>query len=356
VLAERSAAWLGSIRSISRPIIATVTVAAAAIGFVALTHARGLGTNGAAQAFAEDVHHSVSPLSLGTVERVLVHIGQHVNAGEPLVIMDGRALELARERAMAQLAQLEAQVAAATQDEDFQVTRSELWVLKARADEQGNRAALSQISEQMDRLDGLLQKQMIPATQAEEVREKQKSLQARVGAFDQARARGQAGIGQVGAGNHDHNRAVEVHVEPFRRGIDVQKASIRQLDLQIEQLTLHAPAAGIVTTVSFHAGEVVPAGTEILSLVSNRRGVITAVLPESLALRVTPGQRVSVRSKDLFPTSYHGHVIELAPEIDEVTARARVSPNISAWGRRVTIQLDGGLDLLPGQAFNVSLD
>ena len=33
-----------------------------------------------------------------------------------------------------------------------------------------------------------------------------------------------------------------------------------------------------------------------------------------------------------------------------------VVPGIAAWGRRATVQLDGGSDVLPGQAFSVSLD
>ena len=236
------------------------------------------------------------------------------------------------------------------------MTRSELWVLKARADERGDRASLAQISERMRRLDGLLDNQMIPAAQAEMAREKQKELAARVETFDQARVRGQAGLGQVGAGNHDHRRAVDAHVEPARRAVDVQKAAIRQLDLQIEQLTLRAPIDGLVTTITHRPGEIVPAGTEVVSLVSARPGVLVAELSEGMAARVKLGQGVSVRSKDLFSHALHGRVIELAPEVDEMFPRARPSPGIAAWGRRATVQLDGGGEVLPGQAFSVSLD
>jgi multidrug resistance efflux pump len=160
----------------------------------------------------------------------------------------------------------------------------------------------------------------------------------------------------VGAGNHDHSRAVEAHVEPVRRAVEVQRAAIRQLDLQIDQLTLHAPTDGLVTTVSHRPGEIVAAGSEILSLVSARPGVLVAELSEGMAARVSLGQGVSVRSKELLSRSRHGHVIELSPEIDELLPRARPSPGIAAWGRRATVQLESGGDVLPGQAFSVSLD
>lgn len=351
-----SSLWLDAVRGAPRRLAYAVVVGAAALGFIALTHGKGLGANGNAVAYVESIHYSVSPIALGRIQSLLVHVGQKVKQGEPLALMDGRDLVAAREKAQAQLAQLEAAVVASSQDEEFQVTRSELWVLKARADERGDRAQLAEISERMRRLDALLDQQMIPAAQAEVAREKQKELAARVETFDQAKNRGQAGLGQVGAGNHDHNRAVELHVEPARRAVAVQQAAIHQLDLQIEQLTLRAPTDSVVTSIAHHPGEVVAAGLEVLALVSARPGVLVAELTEGMATHVKLGQGVTVRSKELFAKGIHGRVIELAPEVDEMAERARPSPGIAAWGRRATVQLDGGGDVLPGQAFSVSLD
>ncbi len=351
-----SSPWLDAVRSAPRRVAYVVTVVAAGLGFLVLTHGKGLGTSGNAVAYVEAIHYSVSPIALGRVDKLLVRVGQKVKASDVIASMDDRDLQAAREKAVLQLSQLEAAVLASTQDEEFQVTRSELWVLKARADERGDRAELAQISERMRRLDDLLQNQMIPAAQAELAREKQQELAARVETFDQAKVRGQAGLGQVGAGNHDHARAVDAHVEPTRRAVEVQKAAIHQLDLQIEQLVLHAPADGTVTTITHRPGEIVAAGSEVVALVNARPGVLVAELSEGMAARAHLGQRVSVRSKELLSRSLSGHVIELAPEVDEMQERARPSPGIAAWGRRATVQLDGGGEVLPGQAFSVSLD
>jgi membrane fusion protein (multidrug efflux system) len=348
--------WLDAVRAAPRRLVYAVTVGAAALGFIALTHGKGLGANGNAVAYVEAIHYSVAPIALGRIDTLSVRVGQHVKQGDVLAVMDGRDLAAAREKAVAQLRQLEAAVVASSQDEEFQVTRSELWVLKARADEHGDRAELAEISDRMHRLDALLEQQMIPAAQAEQAREKQKELAARIETFDQAKTRGQAGLGQVGAGNHDHNRAVDVHVEPTRRAVEVQNAAIHQLDLQIEQLSLHAPTDGVVTSLTHRPGEIVAAGSEILALVSARPGVLVVELSEGMATHVKVGQGVTVRSKELFAKGLHGRVIELAPEVDEMVDRARPSPGIAAWGRRATVQLDGGGEVLPGQAFSVSLD
>jgi multidrug resistance efflux pump len=356
VLVASSSPWLDAVRAAPRRLVYAVAVLGAGLGFFALTRGKGLGTSGNAVAYVEAVHYAVAPIALGRIDKLFVQVGQRVHAGETIASMDVRELQAARDKELLQLAQLEAEVIATTQDEEFQVTRSELWVLKARADERGDRAALAQISARMQRLDGLLDKQMIPAVQAEMTREKQKELAARVETFDQAKGRGQAGLGQVGAGNHDHARAVNAHVEPARRAVEVQKAVIRQLDLQLEQLTLRAPIDGLVTTITHRPGEIVAAGSEVVSVVSARPGVLMVELSEGMAARVKLGQAVSVRSKDLFSRALHGRVIELAPEVDEMFPRARPSPGIAAWGRRATVQLDGGGEVLPGQAFSVSLD
>jgi membrane fusion protein, multidrug efflux system len=356
VLLASSSPWLDAVRTAPRRLLYAGSVIGAVLGFVALTHGKGLGNNGNSVAYVEAIHYTVSPIALGRIDKLSVQVGQRVKAGEPIATMDDRELQAARDKAVLQLEQLSAAVIASAQDEEFQVTRSELWVLKARADERGDRAALAQISERMQRLDSLLDKQMIPAAQAEMAREKQKELSARVETFDQAKLRGQAGLGQIGAGNHDHSRAVDAHVEPARRAVEVQRAAIRQLDLQIEQLTLRAPVDGIVTTITHHPGEVVAAGSEVVSIVSARPGVLMVELSEAMAARAKLGQGVSVRSKELFSRGLHGRLIELAPEVDEMFPRARPSPGIAAWGRRATVQLDGGGDVLPGQAFSVSFD
>lgn len=356
MLLASSSPWLDAIRAAPRRALYALTIVGAGLGFLALTQGKGLGMNGTAVAYAEAIHYVASPIALGRVDKLLVHVGQRVKAGEPLALMDARELQAARDKAVLELAQLEATVIAATQDEEFQVTRSELWVLKARADERGDRASLAQISARMQRLDGLLNDQMIPAAQAEIAREKQKELAARVETFDQAKLRGQAGLSQVGAGNHDHIRAVEAHVEPVRRAVDVQKAAIAQLDLQIEQLTLRAPVDGLVSTITHRPGEIVAAGSEVISIVSSRPGVLVVELSEGMAARAKLGQGVSVRPKELLSKALRGHVLEIAPEVDEMDVRARPSPGIAAWGRRVTVQLEGGGEVLPGQAFSVSLD
>jgi len=141
---------------------------------------------------------------------------------------------------------------------------------------------------------------MITASAAESAREKQQGLAARVSTFDEARLRGQAGLSDAKAGARDHGRALELHVEPARRAVQVQEALLCQLDPRTEQLTLRAPVDGTVTVLTHRPGEVVSAGTEVVALVCGRADVLLAELPEGMADRVSVGQGVTVRPRDAF--------------------------------------------------------
>jgi multidrug resistance efflux pump len=351
-----STGWVETLRAVPRRVLHVGLLVLTGVGFVALTHGHGIGASGTAVAYGEAVRYSMAPAELGRVEQVLVHVGQKVRAGEPVAVLDGRELAAKRDTARAELAQLEAEVVAQIQDNELQMTRSELSVLKARAADRGDRAQLQELSQRVKRLDDLLAQQMVTATDAESARAKQQELTARVATFDEARQRGQAGLANKGADTRDHGRAVELHVEPARRAVQVQEALLRQLDLRAEQLTLRAPVDSTVAVLSRRPGEVVSAGTEVVALVTGRPDVLMAELPEGMADRVSVGQSVTVRSKDFFVAARHGRIIELAPGVAEVPQRARPSPAISAWGRSAMVQIDPGSEVLPGQAFNVSLD
>lgn len=327
-----------------------LAVVVAGAGFFALQHRSTLGST-ATVAYAEDIHHPVAATSTGRIAELRVHVGQSVKANEPIATMDDKETVAARKKAMRQLEKLEADVAAAVLDEESKVTRAELWVLKARADERGDRAELEEVSRRVQRLDGLLEKHMVEANSAEQAREKKRTLEARVKAYDAAIGSGQAALRDVDA---NHIRNVEARLEPFRKAVLVQRAAVEELDLALDQLLLRAPCDGVVSTLEHRSGDVVSAGVPIVSVVSARAGTVVAIVPESAVTHVASGAVAEIRRGGLFSRAVRGKVIELAPEIEEMPERARPSPSIAAWGRRATIGLEGAEAILPGEAFHVS--
>lgn len=342
-----------SLASKLRPYLPSLlVVAACAAGFVYLRRG-SLDVSSGAVGYGEDVHRSVSSVAPGRIVELKVEVGQAVKAGDVLAVLDRRALEVAREGAVAELDLAKAELIAAGQDEDSKVTRAELWVLRARAAERGDRASLAEISGRMARLDGLLEKQMVPAGEAESTRERMRALSARVGAYDQAASHGQAGLDK--SLSSDHSKLVDARIEPSRIAVRVREVALKKLELELEERVIKAPVDGVVSTVSHRVGEVVDTATEIASLVTSRPGVVVAILPERAAERVVVGSPAELHRPAAFSHALMGDVIEVAPEIEEVPIRARVAPTLPAWGRRVTIRLRGQAQVFPGEAFRVVL-
>jgi hypothetical protein len=108
-----------------------------------------------------------------------------------------------------------------------------------------------------------------------------------------------------------------------------------------------------VSLVLHHEGDVVSAGTEVVRIANARPGLVICWLPERLAGKVATGASVELRGTDLFRGHFAGRVEALAPEIEEVPLRARVSPAVPAWGRRALIAASPDRPLIPGEALHV---
>jgi HlyD family secretion protein len=331
---------------------AVLCVAAGLAGFSALRKG-SLATTTGTLAYAEVIHHSVAPTASGRLLELNVQVGQQVKAKDILAVMDARPLAIQRDGALAELSRRRAALEAATHDAEMATTRTELWLLRARAAEKADRAELAEVETRMTRLDALLERKMIGATEAEMTRERLKALNARVETYDQAVGRGQAGLSKTG-GTVEHKKAVDARVEPFRLAVQVQEAAVKALDLAIDGSTLRAPVDGTVSLLSHRVGDAVPAAMEIVSITTTRPGVLMAVLPEADAAKLSVGAAARVqRGSSMFGGMLMADVTEVAPEIEEVPIRARPSPSIPAWGRRVYLQLRGNEPVLPGEAFRV---
>jgi Cu(I)/Ag(I) efflux system membrane fusion protein len=113
-------------------------------------------------------------------------------------------------------------------------------------------------------------------------------------------------------------------------------------------LTLHAPQAGIVTSLEVREGQRVSAGQPLMTLNDLSSVWVEAALPQSLAGGVPAGTRVTLRSDALTGERISGTVEALLPDLDPATRtqRARiVLPNASSHlspGQFVQIDVKSG--------------
>jgi len=330
---------------------APLAAAAAGGAFWVLSHG-GASSSLSVRGFADVVDHPIGPLAAGRVARVLVHVGQPVHAGDALATMEARELEIKRAAAQSVLAQSKASLAAAEINARLAMARAELLVLKTESSASQHQAELAEVRTQLARLEKLADEKLVQAQDLERVKVQEAQLAASLDSFKAAARERQAGLGRP-MRQTTTNEQVDKVLEPLREAVHQKEDALQLAELALQEATVRSQVDGTVTTLVHHEGDVVPAGAEVVRVVTARPGLIVCWLPERLAGKVAAGARAELRGAGLFQKRFVGRVEELAPEIEEVPVRARISPTVPAWGRRALVATSPDDPLIPGEALNV---
>jgi HlyD family secretion protein len=324
-----------------------------------LARSAGMGT-GSARGFSEAIPLNVASPAGGRLTELLVGVGQPVKAGDLIARLDARPLELERRRALAETALLEAKLLAETSREEDSVMRAEVWRLRTVAGSQQDQAALAALDKELQRLDGLLGDQLVKASDVEPRRRERQALAARVGTFERAKAAGQAGLDEKGnrAKGDRHLAIVQIRTAPLREALQVNKATIEQIDLKIASLALRAPADGFVSMIMRRPGEIVAPGEAAVVIVAHRPGVFEIYVPSREARTPVVGMTAVLSRTGMFSRNVKGRVIEVAPTVVEMPIRLRSSPQVPVWGRRIIVDASDSptmREVPPGEEIRVRI-
>jgi multidrug resistance efflux pump len=302
--------------------------------------------------FADVVDHAVAPLANGRVAKVLVHVGQVVHAGDVVAVMEARDLDIKVQSARSALAQSKAALDAADINARLAMARAELLVLKTQTSASQDQAQLVEVRTQLSRLEKLADEQLVQAQDVERAKVQEAQLAASIDSFKAANKERQAGLGRPMRQKTTDDQVMRV-IEPLREAVHQKEDALKLAELALEEATVRTRVDGTVTLIVHYEGDVVPAGTEVVRVVSARPGLVIVWLPERIADKVVVGGEAELRGFGLFDRRFGGRVEELGPEIEQVPPRAQVSPNVAAWGRRALIATSPEHPLLPGEAFHV---
>jgi multidrug resistance efflux pump len=322
--------------------------------FVGISYVRG-GTGSislGAQGFAEVIEHPAAPLQSGRVARVAVRMGQHVKPGDLIAVMETEELQLKASSARLALARSKAQLLAEEVVAGAAVARAELQVLRLQSTQMRDRAQLAEVEQQRARLEKLAEEKLVQAQDVEAQRLKEADLAASLQVLDTATKLGQAGMGKTMGGKAAASQ-LQKRLDPLREDVRIREEAVKLAELAINEATVRAHVEGTVSMVLHHAGDVVPAGTELVRISTGRPGRIICWVPERQAQAIEAGRDVHLREVKLFGAAFGGRIAEVAPEIEEVPLRARTSPQVPAWGRRIEIESWPARPLLLGEAVRV---
>jgi HlyD family secretion protein len=136
------------------------------------------------------------------------------------------------------------------------------------------------------------------------------------------------------------------------------EAALRAMDATLQNMMIRAPFAGVVTVRHREPGEIVPAGSPVLTVLDRGERWVRIYVPENRIGALQIGQAATITT-DTYPDKrYRGEVITIASEAEFTpktvqTAEERVK---LVYAVKVRILGDDGYELKPGMPADVRLE
>lgn len=116
--------------------------------------------------------------------------------------------------------------------------------------------------------------------------------------------------------------ATNARVEQQQAAVDVARAQAQQAGAQIADRVIRAPFSGWLSLRRVSPGEVVNAGTTIVTIVDHSRIKLDFTVPETFVPALQPGLEISARAAAFPGELFRGRVASVDPVIDPVTRSA----------------------------------
>ena len=297
----------------------------------------------------------VAPKVQAFVARVLVEENQPVRLGDTLVILDSRDLGVRLAQAEANLATALAAVGTRQRVGQMpaELAATQAQELSAQAAVVAAEATYRKTSEDLKRIRGLAEKQIVPAQQLDAAEAAYQSASA---SLDAARRQAAAMSSQVAASGAMLT-AAESRVLSARAEVDNAK-------LQLGYAVITAPATGTVGRRSVEPGALVQVGQTLLTVIPDHSVWVTANMKETDMNNLAVGDSATF-TVDAYPgRRFTGHVESISPATG---SRFALLPPDNATGNftkvvqrvPVRVAVDSGEDathaLRPGMSVVVTI-
>jgi HlyD family secretion protein len=218
----------------------------------------------------DEVH--VGPRSAGRVEQIFAWEGDHLRVGQPIVQLEASELKARRDLA-------EAQINTAIHDADAQ------------------QAQLEFLRDDAKRQEDLLKRKVVSPNDAERA---------------------------VSAA-----RSQEKNVEAAKMRVTQARAQLADIDSQLAEMQVVAPADSVLEVLSVKVGDVLPANREVATLLLTGHLWVRVYVPEPWLGKIKVGEHVRART-DSFPDKDFDGVVEQINRQAEFTPR-----NVQTVGDRI---------------------
>ena len=270
----------------------------------------------------------------GRILTLNVKEGDRVEAGQVVLTLDTRDVQLAIDRVKSEQASAEAQlrlVQAGSRVEDIRQAQSQ--VETARADVSAVRSELQAAEQDLERFDTLLKNNSgsrkqrdDAATRRDMARDRVASAAGRVKTADEVLAKFRAG-------------ARREEVDAARARVATVTAQIAPLEKTFGDATLQSPVAGLVTEKLVEVGEIVAPRAPAVVVVDLDHAWADVFVPEPTVPRIKIGQPATVFT-DAGGTGIPGIITYISPKAEFTPRNVQTAEERSKLVYRVRISVD----------------
>ncbi|HEX7077535.1 MAG TPA: HlyD family efflux transporter periplasmic adaptor subunit [Candidatus Eisenbacteria bacterium] len=146
-------------------------------------------------------------------------------------------------------------------------------------------------------------------------------------------------------------------IEAQRAAVDRAEGALRQIEADLEHMRIRSPFAGIVTAKHRERGEVVPAGSPVVTLRNRDDRWVRIYVPERQVGRVHVGDAATIKTDADPKRAYRGQVIFIATQA-EFTPRSVQTKEERVrlvYAVKVRIEGDPAYELKPGMPADVRI-
>jgi membrane fusion protein (multidrug efflux system) len=241
---------------------------------------------------------TIAPKVAGYVAELEVQDNQRVHQGDVLVRIDPRDYQTALDRARADLQGAQATAA----NIDAQIGEQQSTIAQAQAAVEADQASVTFSEQEFKRYADLAR---TGVGTAQRLQQSQSELAQRRAALDRDRA----GLSAARA----HINVLQTQRRQADAEIAGRKAALAQAKINLDHTTITAPVDGVVGDRTVRQGQLVEAGTRLMSVVPTKRVYLVANFKETQTGRMAPGQKVEI-DVDSYPgQTIDGTIDSLAP-------------------------------------------
>jgi len=261
------------------------------------------------------------------IEQILVDEGDRVQAGEVMVRLDNDVLRSRLKKARADLARQRAalqELRSGTRQEEIAQAKAD--VERYEAQLESAKSSLELANARVERNRQLADEGAIARDRLDEILTSASNRRAELAQAKAQLSRARERLEQLRNGPR-----VEA-IAQAEASVQSAQATVNQLEVELEQTIVRAPASGLVAERLAQVGDVTSNTKKLFSLIENGLLELQVKVPETQLPQVQVGKTAEITSEAFEQLQLQGTIHEIAPLVDAESRQATVKIHIPTRG------------------------